>query len=407
LRNKKLLALFKLLLIRARYMATDTESANTDSKSGSSTEAYDVIVVGAGAAGIGVAIALTHVGVENFLIVDRGTVGASFRSWPAETRFLTPSFPSNSIGMLDLNSIGLGISPGFNMRIEHPTGQEYADHLQSLADYFELPVREETDVISIKKSDELFHVETDDGTLFANNVIWAAGEYQYPSLGEFEGSDMCLHTSSIQKYGELEGDDFLIIGGYESGIDAAYHVAMNGKNARVFDRNLPWGEESSDPSVSLSPYSFERMRNEKFGANVQLFPETSVESVVRNGDVYSLTTEDGQVFSSNTQPILANGFNGSHVFVAHLFEQREDGFPSLNERDESTIVPGMFLCGPSVRHDGHIFCFIYKFRQRFGIVAETIASSLGLETDEFVAAYKSWGMYLDDLSCCGQECLTC
>ena len=90
-------------------MATDTESANTDSKSGSSTEAYDVIVVGAGAAGIGVAIALTHVGVENFLIVDRGTVGASFRSWPGETRFLTPSFPSNSIGMLDLNSIGLGI----------------------------------------------------------------------------------------------------------------------------------------------------------------------------------------------------------------------------------------------------------------------------------------------------------
>ncbi|MFL2958458.1 MAG: hypothetical protein ACJZ5P_00155 [Candidatus Thalassarchaeaceae archaeon] len=29
------------------------------------------------------------------------------------------------------------------------------------------------------------------------------------------------------------------------------------------------------------------------------------------------------------------------------------------------------------------------------------------ETVEFVEAYRSWGMYLDDLSCCGQECLTC
>ena len=60
-------------------------------------EHYDVVIVGAGAAGIGVAIALQHSGVENYLIVDRETIGSSFRSWPAETRFITPSFPSNSI----------------------------------------------------------------------------------------------------------------------------------------------------------------------------------------------------------------------------------------------------------------------------------------------------------------------
>ena len=56
---------------------------------------FDVIVVGAGAAGIGVGITLENVGIENFLIVDRDTVGSSFISWPDETRFITPSFPSN------------------------------------------------------------------------------------------------------------------------------------------------------------------------------------------------------------------------------------------------------------------------------------------------------------------------
>ena len=123
-------------------------------------EHYDVVIVGAGAAGIGVAIALQHSGVENYLIVDRETIGSSFRSWPAETRFITPSFPSNSIGMLDLNSIGVGISPAFTMRIEHPTGQDFADHLQSLSDYFELPIREKTDVLSIEKHGEFFHSRT-------------------------------------------------------------------------------------------------------------------------------------------------------------------------------------------------------------------------------------------------------
>ena len=93
--------------------------------------------------------------------------------------------------------------------------------------------------------------------------------------------------------------------------------------------------------------------------------------------------------------------------MSHLFEMRDDGFPLLSDNDESTIVPGMFLCGPAVRHGGLIFCFIFKYRQRFGIVAQYIASSLNLPTDDFIDAYRSWGMYLDDLSCCGQECLTC
>ena len=92
-------------------------------------EPFDVIIVGAGAAGVGVAIALGQAGIENILLVDRDTVGSSFASWPEETRFITPSFPSNSIGMLDLNSIAIGVSPAFSMRVEHPTGQEYASHL--------------------------------------------------------------------------------------------------------------------------------------------------------------------------------------------------------------------------------------------------------------------------------------
>ena len=171
--------------------------------------------------------------------------------------------------------------------------------------------------------------------------------------------------------------------------------------------NGPWKEESSDPSVALSTFSFERMEHPSFGENVKLFAETTIQSVTYEDGVYEVKTQDGKIFQSKVQPLLASGFDGSHKFVSHLFEQREDGFPSLTERDESTILPGMFLCGPSVRHDGHIFCFIFKYRQRFAIVAQAIASSFDLPTDEFVEAYKGWGMYLDDLSCCGQECLTC
>ena len=390
-------------------MSSDQQTALVDEETTPrvDSEAQDVVIVGAGAAGIGVGIAIAHAGIENFLIVDRDTVGASFSSWPEETRFITPSFPSNSIGMLDLNSIAIGISPAFSMKVEHPTGKEYAEHLQDIAEYFELPILENTNVDSIEKIDGLFHLNIGDGNLLAKNVIWAAGEYQYPLLDGFEGVELCRHTATVSRYADLEGDNFLIIGGYESGIDAAYHLANNGKKVVLFDINSPWDEESSDPSITLSTFSFERMRNANFENNVRLNPQTPVKSVNLVNGIYEVRTQDGQVFNSDSKPLFAGGFDGSHKFVSDFFDEREDGFPLLNESDESTLVPGMFLCGPSVRHDGHIFCFIFKYRQRFAIVAQAIASSLDIPTDEFVEAYRGWGMYLDDLSCCGQECLTC
>ena len=70
----------------------------------------DVIVVGAGAAGIGVAFSLTHTfGLDpsRVVLLERGeAVGASFRSWPAEMRFISPSFNQQGwTSSFDLNSV--------------------------------------------------------------------------------------------------------------------------------------------------------------------------------------------------------------------------------------------------------------------------------------------------------------
>ena len=148
------------------------------------------------------------------------------------------------------------------------------------------------------------------------------------------------------------------------------------------------------------------MREARFKEQVELHPHTSIKSVASVGDKVEVTTADGKCFQTSVAPLFAGGFEGSHRLVADLFEKREDGFPVLNEHDESTIVPGMFLCGPAVRHGNLVFCFIYKYRQRFAVVAKSIATSLGLPAEQ-LEAYRQWGMYLDDLSCCGDECAAC
>ncbi|MEM6959469.1 MAG: NAD(P)/FAD-dependent oxidoreductase, partial [Myxococcota bacterium] len=360
---------------------------------------YDVIVVGAGAAGVGVGVSLRHAEISNFLLVDRHGVGASFDKWPAETRFITPSFPTNSIGMLDINSVAIGVSPAFSMKSEHPTGAEYAAHLRGVAKLFELPVQRNIDVRRIDKDGDTFRLQTNQQTLLAKHVIWAAGEFQYPNRHVFTGSERCRHTATIATYSALEGDDFVVIGGYESGVDVAFHLSKRGKRVRILDEGCPWEATTSDPSVALSTYSIERMRESHFAENVTLAPNSTVESVTSHGTSFEVRTRDGERFVTNTPPLLATGFSGSHALVANLFEQRDDGFPRINEHDESTIVPGAFICGPAVRHDDHIFCFLYKYRQRFGIVAKAIATSLGMDTTALEVYYRTWGMFLDDLSC--------
>ena len=156
--------------------------------------------------------------------------------------------------------------------------------------------------------------------------------------------------------------------------------------------------------MALSTYTLERMRSEPFTRQVELFPNTPVESLTQGASGFEITTSAGERFQTLAKPILATGFSGSHRLIQHLFEEGEDAFPLLNERDESTRVPGLFLCGPSVRHEGQIFCFIYKYRQRFAVVAKAIATSIGLVAEE-LESYRMWGMYLDDLSCCGEECI--
>ncbi len=365
---------------------------------------YDVVIIGGGAAGVGVAVALQDAGIENMVILDRFMVGTSFALWPNETRFITPSFPSNSIGMLDLNSIALGTSPAYTLSVEHPTGEDYAFYLTAVAHHHNLPVQGKTEVQRVTKLGDEFRVDTNDDTIRARHVIWAAGEFQYPKAGGFKGSGLCTHTATVRSYAGLEGDDFIVVGGYESGIDAAYHLAKRGKRVRVFDAGSPWTSEESDPSVALSTYSVERMRDAAFAQYVTLHADTRITSTMQTEDGYRVFTQAGESHDTPVAPLLASGFQGSHPLLGTLFDLRDDGLPLLSENDESTVTPGLFLCGPSVRHDNHVFCFIYKYRQRFAVVAKAIATSLDLPA-EGLERYRRWGMYLDDLSMCGEECV--
>ena len=226
---------------------------------------------------------------------------------------------------------------------------------------------------------------------------------QYPRTNGFRGAELCLHNSHVTSWDDLGGDVRYIIGGSESGIDAAVGLAAAGQRAVVLDREEPWTREGSDPSQLLSPFTKARLDSAVDSGRVTLRGGCPVIGVRRKDEGYQLALKGGDAVDCAEQPILASGFVGSASLVRSLFDWRDDGFPLLTEDDESTVTRGLFLVGPQVRQDDVIFCFIYKFRQRFAVVANQIARRLRVSAKP-LEEYRRYGMYLDDLSCCGDEC---
>ncbi|GLO68168.1 MULTISPECIES: NAD(P)/FAD-dependent oxidoreductase [Oceanobacillus] len=365
---------------------------------------YDVLIVGAGASGIGIGILLKQMGCESFCIVDKGTIGETFRRWPIEMRFITPSFPAQGFGQTDLNAIAPKTSPAYTLDEEHPTGEDYAEYLDLLVDHYALPVEEEFEVYNLnKRKDQLFEIETSKGDVLSKYVIWAAGEYQYPAVEAISGAEHCLHSSQIQAWEEMDSEQYIVIGGYESGVDAVCQLDKAQKSSTLIAKTPTWEIDSSDPSTALTPYTYKRLRKSMMNGRIELVQNQTVVSVEKKDDKYHVYTQEGKRFTTSQQPILATGFKGSTSRIPKLFQFGKHGEPLVNEKDESTKCNNLFLAGPELRHGSHVFCYIYKFRQRFAVVAEEIATRLALNT-EVLEMYQKENFYLYDLSNCGERC---
>jgi putative flavoprotein involved in K+ transport len=368
----------------------------------------EVIIVGAGPAGIGCAVALKACGIE-VRVLDGAGVGAAFAAWPRQMRMITPSFHSNAFGAVDLNAVTPETSPADFLRTQHPDGPEYARYLTALAHHYELDVDAPARVERVRPlpGQGGFELETTGGPRRARFVIWAAGEFATPDDGGIAGAaEFCRHNSRVADWDEVaaEGSHFAVVGGYESGIDAAVNLMERGREVAVLSRGEPWAKDDPDPSRSLSPRTRDRLRQALLEApgQVRFFKNANICEVRRSGAGYELLDDEGTPFACPTRPILCTGFQSALEAgpVRGLWERR-DGWPLVSEAaDESTLHPGLFYSGPSLRHRGMLFCFVYKFRARFGVIARAIAERLGREWEEPLAMWRERGFLMEDLSCC-------
>jgi putative flavoprotein involved in K+ transport len=366
----------------------------------------DTLVIGAGPAGIGTALALDVVDDLLYGVIDRGRIGQTFTEWPNRQRFLTPSFPANGYGATDLNSIHPLTSPAYSLGVDYPSGKQYATYLRSVAKIFEIPVIEEVEVTAVTRGDDgLLTVETSQQSIRTRTVVWSGGEFHQKSFPDIPGDDLLTHSVQMKAWDKRD-EHAVVIGGYESGIDiACHHIAQGAAKVTVLDGSSPWeAPASSDPSFELAPRTRMRLRKAQASGRLELLSSYAAK-IADDREGYVVELDHGQRLRTSEPPIAATGFGPGLGPVSALFEQREDGWPLVDENDESTIFEGLFLSGAALRHDSQHFCFIYKFRQRFAQIAHVIGERLGKNTEN-LEAWREAGMWAEDVAACGAEC-TC
>ncbi len=111
--------------------------------------------------------------------------------------------------------------------------------------------------------------------------------------------------SEIAKLGKKP---IVVIGGYESGIDAAVQLAKQRRKSIVLGRESTWESEDSDPSRSLSPFTLQRLNEARESGFIELCGKTDVATIRKNGKQFEVFSATGESWISDQARFLPPAF---------------------------------------------------------------------------------------------------
>lgn len=195
-------------------------------------EQLEVIIIGAGQAGLALGYYLQQRDLR-FLILDGAAeVGASWRNRWDSLRLFTPSQHDTLPALPFPKPAGT-----------FPNKGEVADYLKHYAETFDLPLCLGNRVVSLRREDGAYLVQTETDSFNAEQVVVATGPFQQPFVPELShdlATDVVqLHSADYRNPNSLPSGEVLVVGAGNSGLQIAEELAASRKVYLSQGRILP------------------------------------------------------------------------------------------------------------------------------------------------------------------------
>jgi putative flavoprotein involved in K+ transport len=191
-------------------------------------QVFDVIIVGAGYAGLAASYHLKKYGIDH-LVFERGRIGESWRTQRWD------SFRTNSTNKLN-------VLPGQDWTDDSTadafaTTSELVSSFEQYSASHHLPVQQNSNVISVEKQGNFFHVVVSSDDTVTNyrsrQVLIASGaanKIKIPEISKNISPDVTqLHTSQYRNPAQLPKGAVLVVGSAQSGCQIAEDLLGTGR----------------------------------------------------------------------------------------------------------------------------------------------------------------------------------
>ena len=183
-----------------------------------------MVVIGAGQGGLAAGYALQQAGIE-YLILDRGKIGESWRSQRWDNFSINTPNWSNGLEGLDVDPDAPDAFPGRD---------ELVAYLVRYADCFGLKIREHSPVRKIHRTEsKQFEIEVSDLNLSARAVIVATGGLSLPKLPQmalnFPSEIISISAGGYRNPQALPEGAVLVVGSGQSGSQIAEDLIDAGR----------------------------------------------------------------------------------------------------------------------------------------------------------------------------------
>ncbi len=317
-------------------------------------EVFDLIIIGGGQSALACGYFLRRTTLKYIILDDQHQGGGAWlHGWDSLTLF-SPAEQSSLPGWMMPTS-----GSGF------PSKQDVLDYLNAYQERYQIPVQYDTKVISVKKQDSIFTVESNQGNYQSRAIISATGTFQNPFVPDIPGKHLFkgqqLHSSQYKDPLPFKDKSVLIVGGGNSGAQILAEVSKVATTVWATAKEPQFLPDDVDGRVlfDVASAKYHAMKEGKeFNAaqynigNIVMVPpvkEARSRGVLQASETFKEFYEDGVIWKDGTYQqfdvvIWCTGFGYATGHLRGLGILNQDGKVDC-EGTKALKLNGLWLVG--------------------------------------------------------------